>query len=584
MKKLILAMMFVSSFSHLIAQKTYYVKPVATGNGLGRTWNGASGNLQNMINNADSGDMIFVAKGVYKRPNKGQYFSMKRGVKIYGGFKVGTTRLADRNLASGDTSILVGNGNSVIRNNNNRLDSSSVLDGFKITGGDATNGDGDNLDHGGGIYNYKVSPHLTNLWVVQNLAYYGQGICNIQSTPVISQVNIHNTEQYECDSGAGMYNIRSSAILTNMVISGNIAAFGGGMCNVNSNPKLTNVVFSGNQSYYGGAMYNTFSSPILTNVTITRNFAPESSTDAFRARGGAMYNINNSSPVLRNCIVYYNLRFEWGLRPSVINDENSVPSYAYCLVEGLSGTDNGNIDGTTNDARFVDNTWPFGSTFTVGDYHLLEDSPAIDKGDPAIPPLLNLPVIDLDGHPRIVNNRVDMGAYEYQAAALPVSILGFKGTYKEGIAILEWQSGVETGLRHYQLEKSMDGNKFVEVATIIATGSNSSYVYPISNTASASWYRLKLIDLDGKSRYHNKIVSIMQGKATENMLVYPNPATQFINVRVAAEGSISIYNITGRLVNKFKLTAGLNKINIQSLSSGVYFGKVNGQTVKFLKK
>ncbi len=44
------------------------------------------------------------------------------------------------------------------------------------------------------------------------------------------------------------------------------------------------------------------------------------------------------------------------------------------------------------------------------DLRLLPDSPCIDTGDPDVLPDQN--ETDLDGNPRVVNDRVDMGAYE----------------------------------------------------------------------------------------------------------------------------------------------------------------------------
>jgi hypothetical protein len=44
------------------------------------------------------------------------------------------------------------------------------------------------------------------------------------------------------------------------------------------------------------------------------------------------------------------------------------------------------------------------------DYHLLPDSPCIDAGDPNYP--YNPNEMDLDGRPRIIGGRIDMGAYE----------------------------------------------------------------------------------------------------------------------------------------------------------------------------
>jgi len=46
-------------------------------------------------------------------------------------------------------------------------------------------------------------------------------------------------------------------------------------------------------------------------------------------------------------------------------------------------------------------------------YQLAATSPCIDAGAPDLPPGISLPPIDLAGNPRIFNQAVDMGAYEY---------------------------------------------------------------------------------------------------------------------------------------------------------------------------
>lgn len=58
----------------------------------------------------------------------------------------------------------------------------------------------------------------------------------------------------------------------------------------------------------------------------------------------------------------------------------------------------------------VNNVW------IDGDYHLSPNSPYIDAGDPAYSANPSNPTEDIDGNPRIVGVRVDIGAYEFQAA------------------------------------------------------------------------------------------------------------------------------------------------------------------------
>jgi hypothetical protein len=75
-----------------------------------------------------------------------------------------------------------------------------------------------------------------------------------------------------------------------------------------------------------------------------------------------------------------------------------------------------------------------------GDYHLLEGSPCINAGDPNYVPEPN--ETDLDGKPRVIGGRIDMGAYEYsspipaEAKIVPHTIsLGSRGKW---IAAFLW--------------------------------------------------------------------------------------------------------------------------------------------------
>ncbi len=55
--------------------------------------------LQTAINTASAGDSVFVAQGLYQPPS-GVWYTLKEGVKIYGGFAGTETTLAERNLSA----------------------------------------------------------------------------------------------------------------------------------------------------------------------------------------------------------------------------------------------------------------------------------------------------------------------------------------------------------------------------------------------------------------------------------------------------------------------------------------------------
>lgn len=518
--------------------KQWYVKPGATGGGTG--WDDA-GDLQTMINNAGSGDSVFVAAGTYQ-PASGQSFVMKDGVKIYGGFQGTETNLAQRHLVVSDISVLEGNGNSVIDNTGNNLTAAAVLDGFSITGGNSSG-------NGGGMTNQNSSPTLTNLTFENNTAGNdGGGMCNSSSSPILTNVAFVNNSAPKSEEG------------------------GGGMCNIASSPTLTNVIFVGNSAKYGGGLQNyNSSSPTLTNVTFVGNSSRSSS-------GSGMDDLSHSSPTLTNCIFWGNTPS--GTYPDIHQEDGSFTiNYSYTQT-AQSGT--GNITGTTD--PFINSANPAGADGIYGTaddgLQLAPGSTAVNAGSNAALPAGD--TLDLVGNPRIVEDVVDMGAYESQGTALPVKLNSFNGALHNGIAQLQWNTGMENNFNHFEIEKSTDDSSFRPQGEISAKGSNSHYTCNAPQPEPTAYYRLKMVDNDGRATYSD-IIRLSQS-SNGGISIYPDPAKDHINVSVAKAGSISIYNASGKLVKTQALQAGINRIEVSALSTGIYYANVNGAKMKFIKE
>jgi hypothetical protein len=324
----------------------------------------------------------------------------------------------------------------------------AILDGLTITGGNA-NGSGIN-GWGGGMRNESASPTITNCRFIWNSADYGGGMQNHNSSPQFNNckfggnwasINGGAMSNYESipilvdcvftdnsanedggsmynsssrpnvsyctfndgwtvnGSGGGVYNRDSTLRMECCTFSSNVAnTDGGGMYNLESNSFVLNCIFSGNWAKSnGGGLYNQSSRPEVTNCTIIGNRATLS--------GGSTYSDSLSRQTLTNCIL-------WANTPDQIYGSDTV---LYSDVQdGRTGECNINADpcfvrlgywelnGTPNNPS--DDFW------VDGDYHLLVDSPCIDCGN-------NNHIlgssIDCDGHPRIINNVVDLGAYEF---------------------------------------------------------------------------------------------------------------------------------------------------------------------------
>src|SRR5690606_35580031 len=213
MKKNISTIVCLLFAFYATAQKVRYVKQGGVGDGS--SWVNASGDFQAMINASSSGDEVWVAEGTYQ-PAVNQYFSMKEGVEIYGGFPSvnNSADMDDRNWNQHET-ILLGNGRRIIHNSfspSSSMTSDSVLDGFTITGNNVQIS-----DKGAGIYNNYASPTFRNLIITRNRSSSnGGGVFNRYSSPIF--VNVLISDNMASSNAGGVLNEFSSPIFINTTI------------------------------------------------------------------------------------------------------------------------------------------------------------------------------------------------------------------------------------------------------------------------------------------------------------------------------------------------------------------------------
>jgi len=159
-------------------------------------------------------------------------------------------------------------------------------------------------------------------------------------------------------------------------------------------PNISNCVFAGNSAVAGGAIGNIEGYPRIKSCTFTGNRALDE-CDAVIDYDGSGF---------ENCILWANT----GQSPQHIPD--CYGGY-YSCIQGWTGA-MGGIGNINEDPRFVrPGFWKTKDLWIDGDYHLLPNSPCINAGDPNYVPEPN--ETDLDGKPRVMNGRIDMGAYEY---------------------------------------------------------------------------------------------------------------------------------------------------------------------------
>jgi hypothetical protein len=363
----------------------------------------------------------------------------------------------------------------------NYVDSSPTLNNCKFSGNLA-------ILIGGGVQITKSSATLTDCIFLENTASSGGGIVNGSSDSEIVSCTFVNNRVRSNGGGIASSGSDSKLVLTNCIITNNVAGVvdgtwgaGGGLFNSDgSNLKLTNCIITSNHSTGSGGGFSNErdAALILINCIIGSNKA--AIDDALYIGGGGIYNINGESISLINCLItgntakngsgggFYNSNWNWtnwstltnctlmnctfvgnsaengdsiacdsrkqeipgtlqltncilwNSSDEIWNNDNSTITVTFSDVYG-GWPGEGNID--TNplfvDADGEDNI--FGTD--DDDLRLSPDSLCIDTGDnSAIPQSI---VADLDGNPRIVNETVDMGAYEFRLP--PTSELHYLG-------------------------------------------------------------------------------------------------------------------------------------------------------------
>jgi hypothetical protein len=181
--------------------------------------------------------------------------------------------------------------------------------------------------------------------------------------------------------------------------------------------------------------------------------------------------------------------------------------------------------------------------------------------------------------------------------ALPLQLGNFNATKQANSIQLNWETLSEENTSHFEVERSSDGINFTTIGNITALGnSTSTKNYSYTDTQpllGINFYRLKMVDID--KIYTISRVVIVRNENNNQVLIFPNPATDVLQLQIPANRketiTISIADATGRNVwqRSTQLIEGSNSISIpvQQFSAGNYYITINQlntlKTFQFIK-
>ncbi|WP_207492498.1 ice-binding family protein [Aridibaculum aurantiacum] len=177
--------------------------------------------------------------------------------------------------------------------------------------------------------------------------------------------------------------------------------------------------------------------------------------------------------------------------------------------------------------------------------------------------------------------------------SLPLSLVSFSGKLQNSFALLDWKTENEQNTLQFDVEASTDGRNFIKTGTVDAAGNSTgsrSYSF-VANTKSiaapVAFYRLKMMDIDGRFSYSAIVAIQLKAKATVASL-YPNPVKSTTTLVLVLEKNECItYTISdqsGRIVTtrQVALQAGHNSVQIDAnaLAVGMYTLSISGTSIK----
>ncbi len=165
-------------------------------------------------------------------------------------------------------------------------------------------------------------------------------------------------------------------------------------------------------------------------------------------------------------------------------------------------------------------------------------------------------------------------------AALPVTLLEFKGQTVEKSIALFWTTVNETATKEFIIERSSDLNSFEPIGIVKASSNSGSNYYEFTDPLPLSgknYYRLKMTEKDGKSSYSN-IFSLEFIKRYSVVNIYPNPARDRATIsflsdmpgsymlRISDQSGKQIQTLSGNVIR------GNNKVlvDLNGFAKGTY--------------
>ncbi|HRS53397.1 MAG TPA: hypothetical protein P5250_01665, partial [Bacteroidales bacterium] len=165
---------------------------------------------------------------------------------------------------------------------------------------------------------------------------------------------------------------------------------------------------------------------------------------------------------------------------------------------------------------------------------------------------------------------------------LPIKLLYFTGKANKNNIELKWTTATETNNDYFDIEKSLNVKQWNAIGKVKGAGNSNKLInysfLDLNPVDGVQYYRLKQVDYDYNYEYSDVISVLFKYNKNYDIIIFPNPTNDIINIKVNSATNeyidninINIINSLGNLVIHKDGYNNINKIDVSSLEKGVYF-------------
>ncbi|MCQ2605743.1 MAG: T9SS type A sorting domain-containing protein [Bacteroidales bacterium] len=186
--------------------------------------------------------------------------------------------------------------------------------------------------------------------------------------------------------------------------------------------------------------------------------------------------------------------------------------------------------------------------------------------------------------PKIEAEALARLGYAASSDLLPIELTSFTASQNRNDIEIVWTTNSEVNNDYFTVEYSVDGVSFKTLETVAGSGTTSvANEYAVSTDASELsgmvYFRLKQTDYNGEYSYSDVIALQVESANATDLVIYPNPATEYITISGAVTSAF-VSDMHGRRIAVPQTSA--NTFNVAGLSVGTYYMVAtteNGKTV-----